>query len=466
MVMENRFLYSLRIVLIFSDLLLINTAYFFASYINNIALQAASFDYYKQNLIIVNLMWLIAANVFQLYNKANIENIEQIFRGTWKSIGMHAGLFLSYFFFIEKIEISNYFVFLLYTLIGIGFLISRFLCTILETQFIRRYKVRRPVAVLGLNQMGLRLASFFESNKKQYSFEGFLDSNDDSILVDPSGHLLPGACDQLRLASERNIKDVYVSLTADRMKEASSLIDEAEKQCVRLKFVPDFSQAIDTPFTIDYMGEFPVFSIRDEPLENIDNRFKKRLSDLMFSSLVIIFLLSWLFPLIAFIIKLESRGPVMFKQLRSGRDNSRFYCFKFRSMKMNPDSDSRQACKEDTRVTRFGRFMRKTSMDELPQFFNVFIGNMSVVGPRPHMIRHTEEYRAIIEKYMVRHHLKPGITGWAQINGFRGPTLNQGLMEGRVKHDIWYLNNWSIMLDVKIIFLTIINIMRGETNAY
>jgi putative colanic acid biosynthesis UDP-glucose lipid carrier transferase len=447
-------------------LLLINCAYFLAHYFNNLAINVQTFDYYRQNLISVNLTWLIAANIFQLYNKANIENIEQIFRSTWKSVAFHGGLFVSYLVFFQEREISNHLMFFFYSFCIIGFISSRFLCTILEIEFIRRYKTGRPVAVLGLNQMGLRLASFFESNKKQYSFQGFLDNEDESILVDPSGRLLPGTCEQIRKASEKNIKDVYVSLSADRMSEAGSLILEAERQCVRLKFVPDFSHLLDSAFTINYMGEFPVFSIRNEPLEDIDNRFRKRLADIIFSFVVIVFLLSWLFPLIALIIKLESRGPVMFRQLRSGRDNSKFYCYKFRSMTINPESDTLQTSRNDSRVTFFGKFLRKTSMDELPQFFNVLIGNMSVVGPRPHMLKHTEEYRAIIDKYMVRHHLKPGITGWAQINGFRGPTDTQYLMEKRVEHDIWYLNNWSIMLDVKIVFLTMINIVRGETNAY
>jgi putative colanic acid biosynthesis UDP-glucose lipid carrier transferase len=464
--MQNRFMYALRIVLIFSDLCLVNCAYFITHYFNNIMSGSQSDDYYKHNMISINLMWLISANMFQLYNRANIENIEQIFRSSWKSVAFHAILFIFYVFFVQEIEVSNYFIFLFYSVLCINFLLSRFLCTILETEFIRRYKTRRSVAVLGLNQMGLRLAAFFETNKNQYSFQGFLDADSDSMLVDPMGNLLPGTCEQIKLASEKNIKDVYVSLSADRLSDAGSLINEAERQCVRLKFVPDFSPALAAPYVIDYMGEFPVFSVRNEPLENIDNRFKKRLADILFSLFVIVFLLSWLFPLIALIIRLESRGPIMFKQLRSGRDNAKFFCYKFRSMRNNQESDSRQASKGDDRVTYFGRFMRKTSMDELPQFFNVLIGNMSVVGPRPHMLRHTEEYRAIIDRYMIRHHLKPGITGWAQINGLRGQTDSRELMEKRVEHDIWYLNNWSIMLDVKIVFLTLINIVRGETNAY
>jgi len=157
---------------------------------------------------------------------------------------------------------------------------------------------------------------------------------------------------------------------------------------------------------------------------------------------------------------------VLFKQLRSGRNDEPFWCLKFRSMRMNSTSDKKQATKNDDRITPIGKFLRKTSLDELPQFFNVFAGSMTVVGPRPHMLSHTEEYRAIISEFMVRHFMKPGITGWAQVNGFRGETKAPGSMEKRVKHDIWYLENWTAMLDVKILFMTIINVIHGEDNAY
>ncbi|HWW38265.1 sugar transferase, partial [Pedobacter sp.] len=172
------------------------------------------------------------------------------------------------------------------------------------------------------------------------------------------------------------------------------------------------------------------------------------------------------FPLLAILIKLQSKGPVLFKQKRTGRNDETFWCYKFRSMKVNDRSDVHQASKEDDRITPLGRIMRRTSMDELPQFFNVFIGNMSVVGPRPHMLKHTQEYKEIISQYMVRQFLKPGITGLAQVNGFRGETKDRQAMENRVKLDIYYLENWTAMFDVKIVFMTIINLMKGEDNAY
>ena len=168
----------------------------------------------------------------------------------------------------------------------------------------------------------------------------------------------------------------------------------------------------------------------------------------------------------AIIIKSESAGPILFRQKRSGKNNKAFWCYKFRSMKVNKTSDKLQATKNDARVTKVGAFLRKTSIDELPQFLNVLAGNMSVVGPRPHMLTHTDEYRHIIDQYMVRLFLKPGITGWAQINGYRGETKNHDQMKNRVEHDIWYMENWSIKQDIKIIYKTLVNAIKGEENAY
>jgi putative colanic acid biosynthesis UDP-glucose lipid carrier transferase len=346
-----------------------------------------------------------------------------------------------------------------------GFLLSRFTGTILEMILKRHFKIRKTVAVLGMNNTGLRLASFFEKNDKNFSFEGFLNE-ENGLYVDEEGRILPSATEQIRVAAESGINEVYVSLTPERMAEAGHLLREAEKQCVRLKFVPDLTSSFAAPFQINYMGEFPIISLRKEPLEDIENRFRKRVFDIAFSFFVIVFLLSWLYPLIAIIIKFQSPGPVLFKQLRSGRNNESFWCYKFRSMKINADSDSKQASLDDDRITSIGRFLRKTSLDEFPQFFNVLLGNMSIVGPRPHMLKHTVQYSSIINQFMVRHFAKPGITGWAQVNGLRGETKDPLKMEKRVEHDIWYLENWSIMLDVKIIFLTIINIIKGEENAF
>jgi len=194
------------------------------------------------------------------------------------------------------------------------------------------------------------------------------------------------------------------------------------------------------------------------------NRTLKRLFDILFSLAVIIFILSWLLPILVILIKLESPGPGIFKQERSGRNNKPFWCYKFRSMRVN--NIQSQATKGDLRTTRIGAFMRRTSLDELPQFLNVLFGEMSIVGPRPHMLKHTEEYSLVIDQYMDRHFLKPGITGWAQINGYRGEIKDHEQILGRVEHDIWYIENWTITGDIKIIIKTFIKVVKGDENAY
>lgn len=209
----------------------------------------------------------------------------------------------------------------------------------------------------------------------------------------------------------------------------------------------------------------PILSFRNLPLDDIFNRVLKRLFDVLFSGLVMVFVLSWLFPILSLIILITSRGPVFFKQMRTGKGGKNFWCYKFRSMYVNEHSDNIQAKRGDARITPIGKFIRKTSLDEFPQFINVFLGNMSIVGPRPHMLKHTEEYSQMISKYMVRHFVKPGITGLAQIKGYRGETTDNKKMQGRVKMDIFYIENWQFILDIKIIFLTVLNIFKGEENA-
>jgi putative colanic acid biosynthesis UDP-glucose lipid carrier transferase len=209
-----------------------------------------------------------------------------------------------------------------------------------------------------------------------------------------------------------------------------------------------------------------VLSLRQEPLSEPRNRLRKRLFDIVFSLLVTVFILSWLIPILGLLIRLESPGPIFFKQQRTGRDKKAFYCLKFRSMKMNKEADIKQATRDDSRFTRIGRFMRSTNLDEFPQFINVLKGNMSIVGPRPHMLKHTDDYSRLIDKYMVRQFLKPGITGWAQINGYRGEIKTIEQLKKRVEHDIWYMEHWSPWLDIKIIFTTLSNMLIGEKNAF
>ena len=233
-----------------------------------------------------------------------------------------------------------------------------------------------------------------------------------------------------------------------------------------LKFLPDSKEIYSKKLKYEYYDYIPILTLRDIPLEEPINMVLKRVFDIIFSSLVIIFLLSWLTPLIAILIKLESKGSVFFKQSRNGFNYKEFDCYKFRSMTPNKDAHLFQATRGDQRITKIGRFIRKTSIDELPQFFNVLFGDMSVVGPRPHMVSHTNMYAKKIDKFMVRHFVKPGITGLAQISGFRGEVESDKDIIGRVKYDIFYIENWSLILDLKIIIKTFVNAIKGEDKAY
>lgn len=215
-----------------------------------------------------------------------------------------------------------------------------------------------------------------------------------------------------------------------------------------------------------YSGYFPVISQRTIPFDESLHKNSKRFFDVVFSTLIISGILSWLIPVLAIIIKMDSKGPVFFVQKRNGLNNREFKCFKFRSMEINDLADIEQVSKNDKRITRVGKFIRKTSIDELPQFFNVLLGEMSVVGPRPHMVSHTNMYAERIDKFMVRHFIKPGITGLAQTKGFRGEVETDKDIINRVRYDIFYIEKWSLLLDLKIIFNTVYNTLKGDKKAY
>lgn len=265
---------------------------------------------------------------------------------------------------------------------------------------------------------------------------------------------------------DNKIDEIYLSINTLTHREINSFIHFADNNLKTVKFLPDSKNTFLRNLAVEYYGYIPIISLRTIPLDKEVNKRLKRFFDIVFSTAIIVFLLSWLTPILALIIRLESSGPIFFKQKRNGLNYEEFFCYKFRSMYLNPIADLEQVQKNDPRITRVGKFIRKTSIDELPQFFNVLLGDMSVVGPRPHMVSHTEMYAKSVDKFMVRHFIKPGITGLAQTNGFRGEVETEKDIINRVKYDIFYLENWSLLLDIKIIFATIINTIKGEKKAY
>lgn len=262
-------------------------------------------------------------------------------------------------------------------------------------------------------------------------------------------------------------------ITSDKLthEKLRQILNFADSKAIRTKVIPNFDSLYQHRFEIQTFGGYPLISIRREPLQEIEWRIIKRLFDIGFSLLLFLIVFSWLFPLIALIIKLDSKGPVFFVQNRWGQNGKYFKFYKFRSMQaeskdVKENGEFNQARQNDSRITSIGKFLRKTSLDELPQFFNVLCGNMTVVGPRPHAHEHNLRTHKVIDKYMIRHWVKPGITGWAQVNGFRGETKTNDLMQKRIDLDIWYIENWTFGLDIKIVFMTIYNSIKGEQNAY
>ena len=259
--------------------------------------------------------------------------------------------------------------------------------------------------------------------------------------------------------------ELYVCLSRKDRDVIKKLSRYCDYKVVRFFYVPISVESIGLNLKRELMDDIEVYTTYEIPLQNMGNRILKRTFDIVFSMFFLI-PTALMFPFIWLIIKIQSPGPIFFKQARTGLDGKTFMMLKFRSMHVNADADKVQATKDDPRKYPFGNFMRKSNIDELPQFLNVLRGDMSFVGPRPHMLAHTEQYSALISKYMVRHFVKPGLTGWAQVTGFRGETKELWQMEGRVKRDIWYMEHWSIWLDIRIIWMTFKTIFVHDENAY
>ena len=347
------------------------------------------------------------------------------------------------------------------------YIIAVFLC-ISFFKFTIYYLLQKYRVSFGGN---FRKTVIFGDNKKTQALENFFSNNPEYGYVhvrtfsfkDKKDTPLESYFEYIR---NEEIDEIYCSISELTNQQINNIADFADNNLKILKFLPDNKEIYSKKLKYEYYDYIPILSLRDIPLEDSFNTVVKRIFDIVFSSLVIIFILSWLTPIIAILIKLESRGPVFFKQSRNGFNYKEFDCYKFRSMTPNKDAHLYQATRGDQRITKIGKLIRKTSIDELPQFFNVFFGDMSVVGPRPHMVSHTNMYAKRIDKFMVRHFVKPGITGLAQISGFRGEIETDKDIIGRVKYDIFYIENWSLLLDLKIITQTFVNAIKGEDKAY
>ncbi|MEC7863495.1 MAG: undecaprenyl-phosphate glucose phosphotransferase, partial [Bacteroidota bacterium] len=406
------------------------------------------------------------ALMLQLYELKQLKRLDRILFNLFKAFAFNTLILSAILFSLKASEFSREHLYYTYLMLFGLIIFWRYLAVQLIKLYRRSGFNYSRVVIIGGGEVAKQLNNYFNSDDVLgVKLMGIF--SDTKIAFETKEDVILGDLEGLELFSLKNdIDEIFYSMPLTYPKKIKDLVDFCDKYMIRLKIVPDFRGFLFKRVNIEFFDDVPVITLREEPLRDFVNRFLKRMFDLAFSICVIIFLLSWLYPLIAILIKLSSRGPILFKQLRSGVNNEEFVCYKFRSMAINSDSDAKQATKGDARITKFGLFLRKSSLDEFPQFINVFMGDMSIVGPRPHMLLHTEEYSELINKYMVRQLVKPGITGVAQVRGYRGETKELEDMEGRVRLDVWYIENWSLSLDINIILQTIWNVFKGDENAY
>lgn len=419
-----------------------------------------------QLLVLLNLIYLLCNYSKGIILHERIVRPERIVRRVIQNTISHAALFIS-LTTLAGIGIDSFRFFLcFYTLFFICLAIYRLTFRYVLKKYRQHGGNSRTVILVGSHKNMVELhQAMSEDPTTGFRIKGYFDDAPSRNFPESIPYL--GIPQQvIGYLPQEHVEEVYCCLPSTYSHEIVPIINYCEGHLIRFYSVPNVRNYLHRRMHFKMFGNVPVLTIREEPLMQVENRLLKRAFDLLFSGFFLCTLFPFIYIIIGTAIKLSSPGPILFKQKRSGENGKEFWCYKFRSMRINVDSDRLQATADDPRKTKIGNFIRKTSIDELPQFINVFRGQMSVVGPRPHMLKHTEEYSRLISTYMVRHLIKPGVTGWAQVTGFRGETKELWQMEGRVQRDVWYLEHWTFLLDLYIIYKTVKNAIRGEKEAY
>ena len=419
----------------------------------------------REVLLLLNFCYFFSLYFVPIQLHRSIVYLDKIVQRAFSVISLLIFLFATCLIFLNVGDVLATFLVVYYVSTIVVFSCWRVFVRML-LKFYRRkgYNFKR-VVIVGAGKNGMELYRAMQDDiSSGFNILGFFDDN--LALKD----ILPsylGTTDKVEeFAIAKDIDEIYCTLPGTNDEKILRMLNFAEKQMIRFYIVPEFYRNVKKSMVMEFLESVPLLTIRREPLQAFYNRALKRSFDLVFSSVVLCTIFPILYVLIGFLIKRSSPGPIFFKQKRTGLYGHDFECYKFRTMRVNDQADTMQAVKDDPRKTKIGDFLRRTNLDEFPQFINVFKGDMSVVGPRPHMLKHTEQYSALIDKYMVRHLVKPGVTGWAQVTGYRGETKTLEQMEGRVKRDVWYIENWTFFLDLKIIVVTLVNMFRGDKNAY
>ena len=459
----------IRFILLFTDILIINAA-FIATQSQSIFINSAignSNDTSKIIVLFLSLSWIVVTYMHDTYNTSRVSSFEKNIRNILIAIALHLSFLFVFILVFDTIDIQTNTLLITYLALTLGIIISRVLFTLAIKKYRSSGRNFRRVVIISNNDSGSEIFHYINENPGLgYQLIGTFD---DQFQINENSHSSKyiGGLDKIhQFIQENQIDEIYCALPFSEYEKIQQLIRLADSHLVRLKLVPDFKGLIKRRVEIDFYDNTPVMTLRHEPLENYSVRLAKRIFDILFSSIVLIIGSVTILPVVALLIKMSSKGPIFFTQQRTGLNKRTFPCFKFRTMVVNSQSDEMQAQSNDSRITRIGNILRKTSIDELPQFMNVLLGHMSVVGPRPHMLKHTDEYSKIIDDFMVRHFAKPGITGWAQVNGYRGNTSENELMRKRVEYDVWYIENYTFLTDIKIILLTALSMIKGDKNAY
>lgn len=451
----------LQTALIIGDLAIITLAYILSYTIFDVSPEFKS----KWVWLAVNVAFLPSAFAFSDIHRMRILYADRVILQAFKSTVVYGATIVSLFYVLGISDVgwkSGFvFIFLYFCLVSCWWLLAH---KVLKK--VRRMGLNfKRVIVVGANSNSLILKNELQSDAGYgYRIMGYFD-DDSSKLTEFSDYYTAPLHRIPEFVRKNNIDLIFYTLDAGNAKPLADVMVVADELGIEFVYVPNFSPTLRGHFVQSQVGSLPVMTHTISPLTKHWNCMLKRAFDLLLTLPVIILSPLWVLP-IAIGIKLSSPGPVFFRQTRTGIRGRDFTCYKFRTMRVNADADKLQATENDPRKTRFGDFLRRSSLDELPQFFNVLLGNMSLVGPRPHMVSQTEDYSRLISKYMLRHAVKPGISGWAQVNGYRGGTKHLWQMEKRVEYDVWYIHNWNIFLDIKIVFLTIFNAFKGESNAY
>ena len=447
------------------DLIVLNLLFFVVYYELGSYYTSAIASNIREVVLLLNFCYFFSLYFVPLQVHLAIVYIDKIVQRAFVLVTFMMFLFATCLIFLNVGDVLATFLVVYYLSSVVVFSLLRVIVRMTLKMYRRKGYNFKRVIIVGAGKNGMELYRLMK-NDLSYGFNilGFFDDNIALKAVLPNYLGMTHQVEDFVLAND--VDEIYCTLPGTNDEKILRLMNFSEKHMIRFFIVPEFYRNIKKSLVMEMIETMPVLTVRREPLQAVYNRALKRSFDILFSSIVLVTLYPIMYIVIGLMIKLTSPGPVLFRQMRTGLYGKDFKCYKFRTMRVNAEADLVQAAKDDPRKTSIGDFLRRTNLDEFPQFINVFLGDMSVVGPRPHMLKHTEQYSALIDKYMIRHLVKPGITGWAQVTGYRGETRTIEQMEGRVKRDVWYIENWSFFLDLKIIVVTVLNMFKGEKNAY